>query len=84
LYQQRAAEGRMQTSFKTGRCGLETARVCTLAEVCTIAIIAIIIQIFFLPFSTDSLPGTQFKDVRVKAAGPRKYLFLSDKFVLFH
>jgi len=47
LYQQRAAEGRMQMSFKTGRCGLETARVCTLAEVCTTTILAIITQIVF-------------------------------------
>jgi hypothetical protein len=81
LYQQRAVEGRMQTSFKTGRCGLETARVCALAEVCTIAIIAIIIQIFFFPFLTGVLPGTQLQDV--KAAGPRTCLFLSDKFILF-
>jgi hypothetical protein len=42
LYQQRASEGRTQTSFKTGRCGLVTARVCTLADVCTTAMIAII------------------------------------------
>jgi hypothetical protein len=50
LYQQRASEGRKQTILKTGRCGLQTARLCALADVCTTAIIAIIIQIFFLAY----------------------------------